>query len=75
MSIDLAALPDGVDALWLMIGDLMAARESERAETQAEIERLRRILVSLQRNHVGRRSEQLDDDDQLRLGLEDLDAD
>lgn len=74
MSIDLAALPDDVDTLQRMIGELMVARESERAEAQAEIERLRGILVSLQRNRFGRRSEQLDDD-QLRLGLEDLDAD
>lgn len=74
MSIDLAALPDDVDTLQRMIGELMVARESERAEAQAEIERLRGILVSLQRNRFGRRSEQMDDD-QLRLGLEDLDAD
>jgi len=71
---DLAALPADVAALQRMIGELMVARGSARAEAQAEIERLRGILVSLQRNRFGRRSEQMDDD-QLRLGLEDLDAD
>ena len=47
MSMDLAALPDDVDTLQQMIGELMMARASERAEAQAEIERLRGILVSL----------------------------
>ena len=74
MTIDLAVLPDDVDALRRMVGELVAARETERAEAQAEIERLRRLVASLQRNRFGRRSERLDDD-QLRLGLEDLDGD
>ena len=74
MNIDLAALPDDVEILHRMIGDLAAALDSERTEAWAEIERLRRIVKMLQRSRFGRRSERLDDD-QLRLGLEDLDAD
>jgi transposase len=74
MNIDLAALPDDVETLHRMVGDLAAALDSERAEARAEIERLRQIVKALQRSRFGRRSERLDDD-QLRLGLEDLDAD
>ena len=74
MNIDLAALPDDVDTLHRMIGDLAVALDSERVEAQAEIDRLRQIVKMLQRNRFGRRSERLDDD-QLQLGLEDLDAD
>ncbi len=74
MNIDLAALPNDVDTLHRMVGELAAAFDSERAEAQAEIDRLRHIIKSLQRNRFGRRSERLNDD-QLRLGLEDLDAD
>ena len=43
-------------------------------EAQAEIERLNLIIKKLQRSQFGRRAERLDDD-QLQLGLEDLDAD
>ena len=57
-----------------MIGDLAAVLHSERTEAQAEIDRLRQIVKMLQRSRFGRRSERLDDD-QLQLGLEDLDAD
>ena len=74
MNIDLAALPDDVDTLHRMISDLAVALDSERAEAQAEIDRLRQMVKMLQRNRFGRRSERLDDD-QLLLGLEDLDAD
>ena len=74
MDIDLAALPDDTATLHRMIGELATALDSERAEAQAEIERLRQIVKVLQRNRFGRRSERLDDD-QLRLGLEDLDTD
>lgn len=41
MEIDLAALPDDIEALRHLIGDLVAARETERAEARAEIDRLR----------------------------------
>lgn len=74
MEIDLAALPDDVGTLHQLIGDLVAAREHERAEARAEIDRLRHIVKLLQRNRFGRRSERLDDD-QMQLGLEDVDAD
>ncbi len=74
MNIDLATLPDDVDTLHRMIGDLTTVLDSERVEAQAEIDRLRQIVKMLQRNRFGRRSERLDDD-QLLLGLEHLDTD
>ncbi|MEI6204922.1 MAG: IS66 family transposase zinc-finger binding domain-containing protein, partial [Enhydrobacter sp.] len=77
MDVDLAALPDDVDALHRLIRDLAADRVGERtalSEAQAEIERLRLIVQKLQRIHFGRRAERLDGD-QLDLGLEDLGAD
>ena len=72
-TITLAALPDDVATLHRMIGELASALDSERTQAQAEIDRLREIVKALQRSRFGRRSERLDDD-QLRLGLEDLDA-
>jgi hypothetical protein len=72
--IDLAALPDDVATLHRMIGELATALDSERVQTQAEVDRLRQIVKALQRGCFGRRSERLDAD-QLQLGLEDLDAD
>lgn len=77
MDVDLASLPDDVDALHRLIRDLAADRVGERtalSEAQAEIERLRLIVQKLQRIHFGRRAERLDGD-QLELGLEDLGAD
>jgi transposase len=74
MDIDLAALPDDVATLHRMIGELATTLYSERIEAQAEIDRLRQIVKGLQRSRFGRRSERLDDE-QLQLGLEDLDAD
>jgi transposase len=73
MDIDLAALPDDVDTLQQMVRTLAADR-AELAEAQAEIERLHLIIRKLQRIQFGRRAESLDDD-QLRLGLDDLEAD
>ena len=73
MTLDLAALPDDVGLLHRMIGELAAALDSERAQARMEIERLRQIIGTLQRGRFGRRSERLHDD-QLQLGLEDLDA-
>ena len=73
MDIDLAALPDDVDTLQQMVRTL-AAERAGLAEAQAEIERLRLIIRKLQRNQFGRRAESLDDD-QLRLGFDDLEAD
>src|SRR5262245_11035221 len=57
-----------------MIGELAAVLDSERAQARTEIERLRQIIGTLQRDRFGLRSERLHDD-QLQLGLEDLDAD
>ena len=74
MDIDLAALPDDIDTLHRMISELVSVRDHERSEAQAEIDRLRSIVKTLQRHQFGRRSERLDND-QLQLGLEDLDAD
>ena len=74
MSIDLAALPDDVETLHALIGDLVRERDSARAEAEAEIARLRGILKTLQRMQFGRRSERLDPD-QLQLGLEDVATD
>jgi transposase len=74
MDIDLAALPDDVDTLHRMISELISARDDERSEARAEIDRLRNLIKTLQRLQFGRRSERLDND-QLQLGLEDLDAD
>ena len=74
MNIDLAALPDDVETLHRLIGELSSALDSERAQAQAEIARLQQIVKLLQRNRFGRSSEQLGDD-QLQLGLEDLDGD
>lgn len=74
MHIDLATLPEDVETLHRMIGDLVRERDSARAEAEAEIDRLKRILRTLQRMQFGRRSERLDPD-QLQLGLEDVAAD
>jgi transposase len=74
MRIDLDALPTDITALHAMIGALVAERNNERAEAEAEIDRLRNLVKVLQRSQFGRRSERLDQD-QLDLGLEDLDAD
>jgi transposase len=73
MDIDLAALPDDVETLHVMVRRL-AAERSDLAEAKAEIERLKLIIGKLQRHQFGRRAEHLDDD-QLQLGFEDLNAD
>ena len=73
MDVDLAALPDDVDTLQQMVR-MLAAERAGLAQAQAEIERLRLIIRKLQRNQFGRRAETLDDD-QLRLGFDDLEAD
>lgn len=76
MDIDLTALPADVDALHGLVRQL-AARVSEDdtklVAARAEVDRLRLIILRLQRSQFGRRSERLDDD-QLALGLEDLDT-
>ena len=73
MNIDLAALPDDVATLQRLVRSL-AAERATLAEAQAEIERLNLVIKKLQRSQFGRRAERLDDD-QLQLGLEDLNVD
>ena len=73
MNIDLAALPDDVETLQRLVRALAAERTS-LSEANAEIERLNLIIKKLQRSQFGRRAERLDDD-QLQLGLEDLNTD
>jgi hypothetical protein len=73
MDIDLAALPGDVKTLQRMVR-LLAAERTSLSEAQSEIERLYLIIKKLQRSQFGRRAERLDDD-QLQLGLEDLNAD
>ncbi len=70
MDIDLAALPDDVETLHRMVRAL-AAERTGLVEAKAEIEHLKLIIRKLQRLQFGRRAERLDDD-QLRLGFEDL---
>jgi len=77
VNLDLTTLPVDVSALHALVRDLAALMTGERAElarTKAEIDKLRLIIARLQRTQFGRRSEQIDND-QLALGLEDLDAD
>ena len=77
MELDLAALPQDVDALHRLIRELSAKQVSEHralTEAQAEIERLRLIVQKLQRQQFGRRAERLDEG-QLELGLEDVSGD
>src|SRR5215207_9713464 len=73
MDIDLADLPDNVDTLQRMVRTL-ATECANLAEARAEIERLRLIVQKLQRSQFGRRAERLDDE-QLKFGFEDLEAD
>jgi transposase len=72
MNIDLAALPDDVETLQRLVRSLAAERTS-LSEAQAEIERLHLIIKKLQRSQFGRRAERLDDE-QLNLGLEDIEV-
>jgi transposase len=77
MEVDLAALPQDVDALHRLIRELAARQASEHqalSEAQAEIERLRVIVKKLQRQQFGQRAERLAEG-QLELGLEDVSAD
>jgi hypothetical protein len=73
MDIDLAALPGDVETLQRMVR-LLAAERTSLSEAEAETERLHLIIKKLQRSQFGGRAERLDDN-QLQLGLEDLNAD
>jgi transposase len=70
MRLDLENLPTDTALLHHLVRDMAAVVESR----DGEIERLRLIIKQFQRAQFGRRSERLDDD-QLALGLEDLDTD
>jgi transposase len=77
MRFDLENLPSDTSILQSLVRDMAAALEADRSqlgEAKSEIEKLRIIIRQLQRARFGRSSEQLGDD-QLALGLEDLDAD
>jgi transposase len=77
VQIDLAALPSDIDTLHRLVRDLVVqitGGQTELAQAQAEVKRLKLIIHPLQRSRFGRRSERLDAD-QLALGLDDLDAD
>src|SRR5690348_18511430 len=74
-------LPNDVAALHAMLIEVRAERDAERAETArlaaecdqlaSQNDRLRHLILQLQRMQFGRRSEKLDPD-QLNLALEDL---
>ena len=64
MELDLAALPQEVDALHRLIRELVAERTGKHkalTEAQAEIEWLRLVVQKLQRQQFGRRAERLDE--------------
>lgn len=63
------ALPDDIERLKAML----RAERSENARLAAQNERLLHMLRQLRRNHFGRKSEKLAED-QLALGLEDLET-
>jgi transposase len=62
-------LPDDIERLKAML----LAERAEKARLADRNERLEHMLRQLRRNHFGRKSEKLDED-QLNLGLEDLEA-
>src|SRR4029079_8707093 len=73
MDIDLAALPNDVEALQQIVRCLASERTS-LSEAKAEIERLNLIIKKLQRSQFGQRAERLVDG-QLQLAFEDISAD
>ena len=70
MRFDLEHLPTDPALLHPLVRDMA----SVVAQHEAQIERLQLIIKQLQRAQFGRRSEQLNDD-QLALGLEEIDID
>ncbi len=69
MTVTTNDLPDDIERLKA----LLLAERSENARLQDQNERLLHMLRQLRRNHFGRKSERLSDD-QLNLGLEDLET-
>lgn len=70
MRIDLDNLPVDTALLHRLVRDMASVVEHR----DGEIERLQLIIKKLQRAQFGRRSERIDDD-QLALGLEDIETD
>lgn len=74
--LDIAALPDDPATLRALLIEVLAERDNARAARdalEAQNDRLRHILLKLQRHHFGRKSEQLPEE-QLELGLADLET-
>ena len=71
MSLDANTLPTDPDALRQLLIAERARHAAEIARIESERDRLRAIIVALQRHRFGRRSEQFNPD-QLALALEDL---
>jgi hypothetical protein len=75
-SLDIAALPDDPALLRALLVEVLAERDDARAARdalEAQNDRLRHILLKLQRHRFGRKSEQLPEE-QLELGLADLET-
>lgn len=75
-SLDIAALPDDPVLLRALLIEVLAERDDARAARdalEAQNDRLRHILLKLQRHRFGRKSEQLPEE-QLELGLADLET-
>jgi transposase len=71
VTLDVDNLPTDPEALRSLLISERAQHAAELARIESERDRLRAIILALQRHRFGRRSEQLDPD-QLALGLEDL---
>ena len=71
MTLDVDNLPTDPDALRALLIAERAEHSAEIARVGSERDRLRAIIIALQRHRFGRRSEQLDPE-QLALALEDL---
>ena len=66
-------LPDDIERLKAMLIAERAAHAAERSRLVEQNDRLLHTLRQLRRNQFGRKSERLSDD-QLNLGLEDLET-
>jgi transposase len=75
-ALDIAALPDDPALLRVLLVEALAERDDARAARdalEAQNDRLRHILLKLQRHQFGRKSERLPEE-QLELGLADLET-
>lgn len=75
-SLDIAALPDDPALLRALLVEVLAERDDARAARdalEAQNDRLRHILLKLQRHQFGRKSEQ-PPEERLELGLADLET-